>query len=96
MDVERAITPALTPDFPPVTIVEGPRTSGKTHVARSLVANGTWQGHETLADPVTLELARHDLPGWLGSLPETVIIDEAQLIADLPLIVKGLVDEPRG
>jgi len=94
MDVERAISTELTPGFPPVTILEGPRTCGKTYVARGLLAAGTWQGYENLADPATLELARHDLPGWLGSLPQTVMIDEAQLIGELLLIVKQVVDEP--
>jgi len=94
MDIARAVTPELTPDFPPVTILEGPRTCGKTHVARSLVAAGMWQGYENLADPMTADLAHCDLPGWLGSLPDTVILDEAQLIEDLPLVVKNLVDEP--
>ncbi len=94
MNVVRAITTHLAPGFPPVSILEGPRTCGKTYVAHALVAAGAWQGYESLADPMTFELARHDLPGWLASLPPTVVIDEAQLIDELPLLVKGLVDEP--
>ena len=94
MDVTRAIEAELTPGFPAVTVLEGPRTSGKTYVARKLVRQGVWAGYETLADLATLELARHDLPGWLESLPESVVIDEAQLIAELPLQLKRLVDEP--
>ena len=94
MDVSRAMEPVLAPGFPAVTVLEGPRTCGKTYVARKLVRAGVWAGYETLADPTTLELARHDLPGWLSSLPETVIIDEAQLVDELPLQLKRLVDEP--
>lgn len=94
MDFARAIESELVPGFPPVTILEGPRTCGKTYVARKLVAAGVWQRYESLADPATLELASHDLPGWLASLPATTVIDEAQLIAELPLAVKRLVDEP--
>jgi len=93
MNIERAVVPDLVPGFPPVTILEGPRTAGKTYVARGLYESGVWQGYETLADPLTFELATNDLPGWLRSLPKTVIIDEAQLIKELPLIVKMLVDE---
>ena len=93
MDAARAIEPELTPGFPPVTILEGPRTCGKTFVARKLVSRGLWQRYENLADPDTLELAKHDLVGWLRSLPDTTIIDEAQLIDQLPLQIKRLVDE---
>jgi predicted AAA+ superfamily ATPase len=94
MDVPRTISAHLAPSFPPVTILEGPRTCGKTHVARRLSETGVWQGFESLADPATVEIARHDLDGWLRSLPATTIIDEAQLIAQLPLIIKQIVDEP--
>jgi predicted AAA+ superfamily ATPase len=76
-----------------VTILEGPRMSGKTHTARKLWSHGVWDGYENLADPATAELARHDLAGWLESLSQSVIIDEAQLLADLPLRVKFLVDQ---
>jgi len=93
MDVVRAIEPELAPGFPPVAVLEGPRASGKTYVSQKLVARGLWQGYESLADPATLELALHDLPGWLASLPENVIIDEAQLIDQLPLQIKRAVDD---
>lgn len=93
MDVVRAIEPELTPGFPPVTVLEGPRTSGKTYLVRKLVAEGIWGQYESLADPVTLELAQHDLPGWLASLPDRTVIDEAQLIDELPLQIKRVVDD---
>ena len=92
MDLPRAIMPELAPGFPPVTILEGPRTCGKTHIARKLAAQGLWERYESLADAATYGLARHDLSGWLESLPATTIIDEAQLIEELPLNVKWLVD----
>jgi predicted AAA+ superfamily ATPase len=93
MDVTRAIEPDLTPGQPPVTILEGPRMSDKTHTARKLWANGVWDGYENLADPATFEIARHDLAAWLESLSPRVIIDEAQLLAHLPLRVKFLADQ---
>ena len=94
MDVSRAIEPELIPGFPAVTVLEGPRTCGKTYVVQKLVREGVWDGYRTLADLSTLELAQHDLPGWLSSLPTTVVIDEAQLVDELPLQLKRLVDEP--
>jgi predicted AAA+ superfamily ATPase len=68
--------------------------SGKTFIARKLVELGEWERYETLANSLTLELAKNDLANWLDSLPQTAIIDEAQLLADLPLAVKDLVDRP--
>ena len=94
MDIARAIESELTPGLPPVLVLEGARTSGKTYVARKRAQAGIWQGFESLADPATYALAQHDLPGWLESLPATCIIDEAQLLTDLPLHIKRLVDEP--
>jgi predicted AAA+ superfamily ATPase len=67
--------------------------SGKTHTARKLHAAAIWDAYENLADPVTAELAAHDLPAWLASLAPRTIIDEAQLLADLPLQIKFLVDQ---
>ncbi|MDR1852969.1 MAG: DUF4143 domain-containing protein [Propionibacteriaceae bacterium] len=94
MEITRALTSHLAPNLPPVSILEGPRMSGKTFIARKLVDEGVWERYESLADPLTLELARNDLPGWLESLPATTIIDEAQLISELPLAIKSIVDEP--
>jgi predicted AAA+ superfamily ATPase len=94
MEVARAIASYLAPSLAPVTILEGPRMSGKTFIARKLADLGVWERYETLANSLTLELAKNDLPGWLESLPDTAIIDEAQLLADLPLAIKDLVDRP--
>lgn len=93
MDVIRAAQTELAPGFPPVLVLEGARTCGKTYLARKLVENGVWSDLQSLADPATLELARHDSYGWLASLPAATVIDEAQLLDDLPLHVKRLVDE---
>jgi predicted AAA+ superfamily ATPase len=94
MDVTRAVEPDLAPAFPAVMVLEGARTIGKTHTARKLVRSGAYQGYESLADTATLRRAKHDLPAWLASLPQTVVIDEAQLIDELPLQIKWLVDQP--
>ncbi|MDR2896137.1 MAG: AAA family ATPase, partial [Propionibacteriaceae bacterium] len=92
MYVTRAIESVLSPSHRPVLVLEGPRTSGKTAVARYLVETGVWDRLESLARPSTLQLARQDPVGWLESMPDHVIIDEAQLLPDLSLLVKELVD----
>ena len=92
--IERGVEPFLTPEAPPVVVLEGPRMSGKTVVAQRLVAAGRLAGYENLADPMTRQIATADTAGWLASLPGSVAIDEAQLIEDLPLYVKFLVDQP--
>ena len=92
--LERGVEPFLTPDTPAVIILEGPRMSGKTVVAHRLVNAGRLEGYESLADPMTRRVAIQDPGGWLASLPNSVAIDEAQLIEDLPLYIKILVDEP--
>ena len=94
MSLARALEPLLVPSVPPVIVLEGARTVGKTVVAHRLVEAGHYDGYENLADPSTQQIARADLAGWVESLPERVVIDEAQLVGDLPLHVKFLVDQP--
>jgi predicted AAA+ superfamily ATPase len=81
-------------DRPPlskVAVVEGARAVGKTTlVKRDLVAQGL--SYSTLADPATLALARADVTGWVGRLELPAIVDEAQLLPELPLAVKERVD----
>ena len=78
----------------PVTILEGARAVGKTALVRNLVEQGHYDGYENLADPQTRAIALADLPGWVASLPRSAVIDEAQLVPDLPLYLKFVVDEP--
>ena len=77
----------------PVVLLEGARAVGKSTLARTLVSEGAWGSFSSLADPTDLLAAETDLYGWLRSLPRPAVIDEAQLISDLPLAVKTLVDE---
>jgi len=94
MSLPRGIEPMLCPTVPPVIILEGARMVGKTVVAQRLVESGHYQGYENLASLATRRIARADLAGWLSSLPDQVVIDEAQFLADLPLQIKFLVDQP--
>jgi predicted AAA+ superfamily ATPase len=75
-----------------VVILEGARAVGKTTLMRSMIAPAGYS-YATLADPATLRFAAADTNGWLRRLPRPAIIDEAQLLPDLPLLLKELVDE---
>jgi len=48
--------------------------------------------YATLADQATLAFAREDPQAWLARLPHPAVIDEAQLLPTLPLLIKELVD----
>ncbi|TIH36149.1 DUF4143 domain-containing protein [Subtercola vilae] len=75
----------------PVLVLEGARAVGKTTLMRNtMVAAGF--SYTSLADPATRRFAMADLAGWLRRLPRPAIIDEAQLIPDLPLLLKEVVD----
>ncbi|MDR0483554.1 MAG: AAA family ATPase [Cellulomonadaceae bacterium] len=94
MTLGRLVESGIVGGIAPVAVLEGARAVGKTVVGQRLVAAGHYQGYENLADPLTRAIAAADLPGWLASLPDRVVIDEAQLLPDLPLYVKFIVDQP--
>jgi uncharacterized protein len=77
----------------PVVVVEGLRAAGKTTLAKDLVPP---ELHRQLADEATRSQAQRDLTGWVESLPTGVVIDEAQLLPGLALVVKQLVDARGG
>ena len=72
-------------------ILEGPRAVGKTTLARIQLEPAGYS-YATLADRATLRFAASDPEGWLRRLPRPAIIDEAQLLPELPLVVKEHVD----
>lgn len=74
----------------PVVVLEGLRATGKSTIARSLVPP---QHFRTLADASERQRAADDLRGWLESLPHGAVVDEAQLIPNIQLGVKQIVDE---
>ncbi|MDR0594762.1 MAG: DUF4143 domain-containing protein [Bifidobacteriaceae bacterium] len=76
----------------PVLILEGARAVGKTTAVKHQLVNAAGYAYATLADRATLGFARQDPEGWLGRLARPAVIDEAQLLPELPLIVKELVD----
>jgi len=78
----------------PVVALVGPRQSGKTTLARTLVSP-TSENYFDLEDPA--DLARLDEPiTALGGLRGLVVIDEVQRRPDLFPVLRVLVDRRRG
>ena len=76
----------------PVLILEGARAVGKTTTVRHQLVEGAGYSYATLADQTTLAFAKSDPQGWLRRLSRPAVIDEAQLLPALPLLVKEVVD----
>lgn len=87
--IEQTFTDHASHQF---AILEGRRAIGKSTLARHLVDTGIYASYQTLADPTERANAAADPTRWLASLDFPAIIDEAQLVPDLSLAVKELVD----
>jgi predicted AAA+ superfamily ATPase len=79
----------------PVLVLEGARAVGKTTLARHQLERAGYS-YATLADSPTLSFAKADPDGWLRRLELPAIVDEAQLLPELPLLVKERVDSLGG
>jgi predicted AAA+ superfamily ATPase len=88
--LRRSIETALADT--PVVVIQGPRQSGKTTLARSLVDSG-WT-YRTLDDATTLAAARDDPEGFVRGL-DRAAIDEIQRAPGLMLAIKRAVDMDR-
>ena len=76
----------------PVVLINGPRQSGKTTLARH-VTDGQMR-YLTLDDELTLLAAREDPVGMIRSL-DRAVIDEIQRAPQLVMAIKKTVDEDR-
>ena len=72
-----------------VVVLEGLRATGKSTIARGLVSD---QRFRTLNNSGERRRALEDPDGWLASLPIGTVIDEAQLVSELQLGIKELID----
>lgn len=76
-----------------VVVLQGARAVGKTSMVRHLVETGLLNDYQDLSEPTTRLAAAADPEGWLRRLERPFVVDEAQLLPELPLAVKRIVDE---
>jgi len=78
----------------PVVLIHGPRQCGKTTLAQAV---GRSQGYAyfSLDDDVTLAAVTADPVGFVGDLPERVILDEVQRAPGVFAALKSAVDRRR-
>ena len=76
----------------PVVCLLGPRQSGKSTLAQTLVPQFTYV---TLDDAATLSFAKADPTGFVAALPDPVILDEVQRVPELLRSIKFAVDRDR-
>jgi predicted AAA+ superfamily ATPase len=91
--VERAVTSRLGPSDIGVKVLEGARGVGKTTLTQHLLATHAYDTYVNLADESVRAGLVADPAGFLAALPPAAILDEAQLVKDLPLRIKGVVDQ---
>ncbi len=93
--VQRFLQPTITEQMraAPVVIVEGARAVGKTWLLGELRKANVISVSLTLTDPTQLAAASENPLAWLRSLPSPFAVDEAQLLPELPLALKALLDE---
>jgi predicted AAA+ superfamily ATPase len=78
----------------PVVLIHGPRQCGKTTLAQ-IVGRAHDYAYFTFDDEVTLAAAKADPVGFVGDLPERVILDEVQRAPNLFAALKSAVDRRR-
>jgi len=84
--VERAKTEA-------VVIVEGARATGKTTLAEYLVDSGIYKKYVSLSDETTYQAAKASPKDFIQQLEFGTIIDEAQLVEDITVPIKSVIDK---
>ena len=93
--IERGLLPVLrgaASNGLPVTVVVGPRACGKTTLVRRLVEEGVYQRYVSFADPGVRAAASASPLLFVESLPIGTVIDEAQLVPEVLVPIKEIVD----
>jgi len=93
--IERGLLPVLrgaASDWLPVTVVVGPRACGKTTLVHRLVEEGVYQRYVSFADPGVRAAAAASPLLFIESLPIGTVIDEAQLVPEVLVPIKEIVD----
>lgn len=94
--IQRGIIPALLAAAGtglPITVLVGPRSSGKTTIARRLVDEGAYSSYMNLADPDVRTAATESPRMFVESLRPGAVLDEVQLVPELLVPIKEMVDE---
>ena len=78
----------------PVVLIHGPRQCGKTTLAR-MVGDAAGFAYVTFDDDVQLASALADPVGFVGDLPDRVVLDEVQRTPALFTAIKTAVDRNR-
>lgn len=96
--LKRGIEPAVRSAMAaaPVVVIEGGRAVGKSTTCRVLAASSGWPLPLDLTDPGLIDSIRLNPIRYLAGLPSPTIIDEAQLIPELPIWVKRVIDDRGG
>ncbi len=79
----------------PVVFLQGPRQSGKSTLAQSLIGPSYQAQYLTLDDAAVLAAASRDPQGFIAGLGESTVIDEVQRAPELFLAIKVAVDRDR-
>ncbi|GAA1046989.1 DUF4143 domain-containing protein [Rothia amarae] len=77
----------------PVLIVEGARAVGKTSLVQKLRTDGLLTAVYSMTDVELRKTVENDPVAWLRGRTWPCAIDEAQLVPDLPLALKTILDE---
>lgn len=95
--LERHVMPDLRAalDDTPVTMLVGPRQSGKSTLARALTDELKDARYVSLDRGIGLSAAREDPAAFVAGSDGTLVIDEVQRAPDLLLEIKASVDEDR-
>lgn len=91
-NIELAVLAALADT--PVVLLNGARQTGKTTLARAVAAR-TGAAYLSFDDSATLGLASADPAGFVGGLPQRVVLDEVQKAPGLFPAIKFAVDRRR-
>ncbi len=78
----------------PAALIHGPRQSGKTTLAR-IVGDPRGYAYISFDDEVARAAAKADPAGFVGGLPERVILDEVQRVPSLFTALKQEIDARR-
>jgi uncharacterized protein len=78
----------------PVVLIQGPRQSGKTSLAR-IVAEPLGYGYATFDDENLVRSVRQDPIGFISNLPPTMVLDEIQRAPEIFTAIKLVVDRDR-